>query len=242
MTSSGSDPGRRPLADGDPGEAQVLAGDGELHRHGWRLFAMGILALVLAWLAIWQPVAVADALTWGETMASQPFTIPLLIGLQALLLSLALPGTLMLWVVAPFYPPVVSAAILTAGSTLGALGGYHAARWMGSAWRPGATGKRVLGLLRRQGDVWTQLALRVLPGFPHSVINFGAGTLSLPLAGFLLAAAVGLGVKWLAYAYAVHALMQSGLHGEQISPASLLPLLALAVLLAGGRWLRTRLR
>jgi uncharacterized membrane protein YdjX (TVP38/TMEM64 family) len=202
---------------------------------------MGSLALVLVGLAIWQPVAVADALTWGETMASHPFTIPLLIGLQALLLSLALPGTLMLWVVAPFYPPVVSAAILTAGSTLGALGAYHAARWMGGAWRPGITGQRVLRLLRRQGDVWTQLALRVLPGFPHSVVNFGAGTLSLPLAGFLLAAAVGLGVKWLVYAYAVHALMYAGLHGEQISAVSLLPLVALAVLLAGGRWLRARL-
>jgi uncharacterized membrane protein YdjX (TVP38/TMEM64 family) len=218
-----------------------MDGAGERRRHGWRLLVVAGLVMVLVWLAVWQPVAVADALSWGETMASQPFTIPLLIGLQALLLSLALPGTLMLWVVAPFYPPVVSAAILTAGSTLGALGAYHAARWMGSAWRPGPTGQRVLRLLHRQGDVWTQLALRVLPGFPHSVVNFGAGTLSLPLTGFLVAAAVGLGVKWLAYAYAVHALMNAGLHGEQISAVSLLPLVALAGLLAGGRWLRARL-
>lgn len=147
----------------------------------------------------------------------------------------------MLWVVAPFYDPLTAAAILTAGSTLGALGAYYTSRWLGGLWQPGPTGQRVLDLLARQGDVWTQLALRVLPGFPHSVINYGAGTLGLPLGPFMTATIIGLAFKWPIYTYAVHALLTSGKDGMEIELMTLLPLLALAVLLVGGRALRARL-
>ena len=228
--------------DGTNGEDQCLDCSGERRRHVLRLVALGILAAVAVIVAIRQPVAIADAVTWGEAMAAYPTTIVLLILIQALLLALALPGTLMLWVVAPFYPPLAAAAILTAGSTAGALGAYLAAGWFGRTWRPGPTGQRVLKLLRRQGDFLTQMALRVLPGFPHSVVNYGAGSLRLPLAGFLAAAAIGLGIKWTVYAYAVAALVRPGLDGEGIDPVSLLPLLVLALLLVGGRYLRSRLR
>jgi uncharacterized membrane protein YdjX (TVP38/TMEM64 family) len=214
---------------------------GERRRHRLRLMFFGALAVAVIGVTAYQPVAAADAIAWGEALAASPYTIPLLILLQALLLAFALPGTLMLWVVAPFYPPLVAAAVLTTGSTLGALGAYLAARGLGRSWRPGPTAQRVLRLLQRQGDIWTQLALRVLPGFPHSVVNYGAGTLGLPLPGFLLAAAIGLGVKWVVYAYAVHALVQTGLEGESMGAVTLLPLIGLAVLLAGGRWLRARL-
>jgi uncharacterized membrane protein YdjX (TVP38/TMEM64 family) len=241
-TSCGKTPERQSCEEAAPEESLDFDCTGERRRQRWRLLAVSILAIVVVALAIYQPVAMVDALAWGEALAPHPATVPLLILLQALLLALALPGTLMLWIVAPFYHPLAAAAILTTGSTLGALGAYYTARWLGRAWRPGPTGQRVLRLLRRQGDVWTQLALRVLPGFPHSVVNYGSGTLGLPLPGFLLAAAAGLGAKWVVYAYAVQTLMQSGIEGESISPASLLPLLALVALLAGGRWLRGRLR
>lgn len=223
------------------GRSPELTGPGERRRHYARLLLLGFLAAAFVTLIFFRPVAVADTLALGEALAPHPATIPLLILVQALLLALALPGTLMLWVVAPFYPPLVAAAILTAGSTLGALAAYHTASWLGGIWRPGPTGRRVVHLLHRQGDVWTQLTLRVLPGFPHSVVNYVSGTLGLPLGGFLLAAVLGLGMKWVVYAYAVHTLVQSGVEGEGVGMASLLPLAALATLLAGGRWLQGRL-
>lgn len=222
-------------------EGRGLAGEGERRRHRMRLMTIAGLVLLLVGLVLWQPVAVADVIDWGQSLAPHPAAIPVLILLQALLLALALPGTLMLWVVAPFYDPLTAAAILTAGSTLGALAAYYTSRWLGGLWQPGPTGQRVLDLLARQGDVWTQLALRVLPGFPHSVINYGAGTLGLPLGPFMTATIIGLAFKWPIYTYAVHALLTSGKDGMEIELMSLLPLLALAVLLVGGRALRARL-
>jgi len=230
----------------DPGQDatlddKTLDSRGERRRHALRLLALGSLSALILWLVLWQPVAVADALAWGESLASLPLTIPLLILIQALLLALALPGTLILWLVAPFYSPIVAAAILTAGSALGALGAYYTSRWLGQTWRPGPTGQRVIGLLSRKGDFWTQLILRVLPGFPHSVVNFGAGTLGLSLGPFLLATTIGLSVKWLIYASAVHTLIHDGDEVGDFDPLALLPLLALALLLAGGRLVRSRL-
>jgi len=233
---SGLQPGKDTIFDD-----KTLDSRAERRRHALRLLALGSLSALIIWLAFWQPVAVADALAWGENLVPLPFTIPLLILAQALLLALALPGTLILWLVAPFYSPMVAAAILTAGSTLGALGAYYTSRWLGQTWRPGPTGQRVIRLLSRKGDFWTQLILRVLPGFPHSVVNFGAGTLGLPLRPFLLASVIGLSVKWLIYASAVHTLIHDGNDVGDFDPIALLPLLALALLLAGGRLVRSRL-
>jgi uncharacterized membrane protein YdjX (TVP38/TMEM64 family) len=218
-----------------------LASEGERRRHRLRLLIIAGLALLFISLVSWQPVAVADVISWGKSLAPHPAAMPVLILLQALLLALALPGTLMLWVVAPFYDPLTAALILIAGSALGALSAYYTSRWLGGLWQPGPTGQRVLDLLARQGDVWTQLALRVLPGFPHSVINYGAGTLGLPLGPFLMATVIGLALKWPIYTYAVHALVTSGMEDAALEWITLLPLLVLAALLVGGRALRARL-
>ncbi|BBI50854.1 hypothetical protein HORIV_32750 [Vreelandella olivaria] len=57
--------------------------------------------------------------------------------IMAVTLAIGLPGSIGLWLIAPFYPPVIATAMLTLSSVVGALGAYQiAARWqkLGS-WR-----------------------------------------------------------------------------------------------------------
>lgn len=202
----------------------------------YRVFAVTILVFAVLVFAVWQPVSVEYLLDWGSAKSSHPATALGLVALQALLLTLALPGTLMLWLVAPLYHPLPAALILTAGSVLGALGAYGVSRHVrGDRSARGRNG-RVITLLQKRGDLFMQLTLRVIPGFPHSVINYGAGVLGLPLGSFIAAAALGMSVKWFMYASAIQAMLEMGAEPEQIGMASLTPLFFLAIFLVVG-WL-----
>ncbi len=94
--------------------------------------------------------------------------------------------------------------------------------------------------LERRGDFLTQCALRVLPGFPHSVVNFAAGLLRLPLSTFVMAAIIGLVLKWAVYASAIFGALEAVESEEAISANVILPLVALTLLLLAGAWLRRR--
>ena len=78
---------------------------------------------------------------------------------------------------------------------LAALGAYVFARRLTRLDVSAARGHRLFSILERQGDFFTLCALRVLPGMPHSAINYAAGTLALPLPRFLAATALGLAFK-----------------------------------------------
>ena len=212
---------------------------------GGRLLLLGGLILAGVALALWQPLTLDELMALGYDLHGHPLALLAMILPQAALLALALPGTLMLWVVAPFHEPWFASLLLTAGSTLGALAAWWLGQWLGRGWSPGPRSQPVVDLLSRRGDFFTQLLLRLLPGFPHSVINYTAGIIGLPPIPFLLAAAIGLSIKWYIYASAIHALLNY--HTTPDAGAvwrdALLPLLLLAtLLLAGGslRWYLTR--
>ncbi len=200
-------------------------------------WALPVALLLLALLLLWPDLEPARVLAWLEYSAHQPTTIALLIVTQALLLVFALPGSLVLLLVATTHTPPAAVAILMAGSLPGALGAYLMARRLGSRWRP-RRGAWLIDLLARRGDFLTQCALRVLPGCPHWAVNYGCGLLRLPLLPYMLAALIGLSVKWSVYAAAIHAATQAASQGEAIPLDALLPLLLLAILLVLGSLLR----
>lgn len=190
--------------------------------------------------AIWQPVSVQQLLDWGVVLAEKPEAIALLILAQATLYALALPGTLIVWLVAPFHSIPAAVSILLTGSVLGALGAYRIASQLTESWQPG---KRswLLELLQRRSDIYTQCALRILPGCPHWAVNYGAGILKLPLPAFVAAATVGLGIKWTLYCWVISDLTASTRNGDAFSIRAVLPLVLLATLVLIGGWARQTL-
>jgi uncharacterized membrane protein YdjX (TVP38/TMEM64 family) len=203
------------------------------------LIAVGLAGLVIGAV---QPYGVEELLQLGHRLAATPAYLLLVVLAMVLLLTFGLPGSLGVWLIAPFQSPVIATALLVLASVGGALGAYQfSARFRGGLPAEGFSA-RVLALLSRHGGWATQTALRILPGFPHSMVNFAGGILGLPLVQFLLAATLGLTVKWAVYATAIHQLVDVVEEERALDWRVGLPLLALTVLILAGAYARRRLR
>jgi len=154
---------------------------------------------------------------------------------QTVLYTVAQPGSILFWVAALLYSAPVSTLILTSGGTAGALGAYLFARRFTRVYVSTARRHRLFEILERQGDFLTLCALRVLPGMPHSAINYAAGILGLPLARFASATALGFAIKSYLYSSAVAAAAGSAAPADLVRLDVLGPLLAIALLLLFGR-------
>ncbi|WP_240609917.1 TVP38/TMEM64 family protein [Billgrantia endophytica] len=193
------------------------------------------------YLWIWHSPDFVAIKHWAEEVSHHPVVVIGVILVMAVTLAFGLPGSIGLWLIAPFYPPLVATPMLILGSLGGALGAYHLAARIGDRWNPRGLTRKIMRMLEQRSDFLTQCALRVLPGFPHSVINFAAGLRRLPLRTFVIAAVVGLGIKWAVYASAIHGALEAVAKEEDIISADIvLPLVALAVLLLIGAWMRRR--
>jgi uncharacterized membrane protein YdjX (TVP38/TMEM64 family) len=204
-----------------------------------------LLALLLAagaYLALVQPFDRMEALALGASLAESPWTAVLLVLAQILLLALGLPGTLVVWLVAPFYPPLIATALMLTGSVIGAAAAYTVAGFLGVGVYQRFGRHQTFRILASRSDFFTQTALRALPGFPHGIINYSAGLLGLPRTSFLLAAIVGLAAKWSVYCWSINTLFRAGLEGEGPGATALWGLVLLTVLLGLGSWTTARLK
>lgn len=203
-----------------------------------KLWILPILVVAGIALGIWQPIGFADLLAYGEEVGTSPLFLAAAVGGMVVFFTFGLPGSLGLWLIAPFHPPLVATFLLLVGSVAGAVGAYAFARHLRSDWTPSGAATKIHGLLRRQGGFATQTALRVFPGFPHSVVNFAGGVLRLPIGTFVAAALIGLSVKWSIYASAVHGITDAIAADEAVTPATIWPLFALAALFLAGAWVK----
>jgi uncharacterized membrane protein YdjX (TVP38/TMEM64 family) len=209
-------------------------------RWPWRVAAVGGVVLMALYLWIWHSPDLADLQRWADEASHHPAVIISVILVMAVTLALGLPGSIGLWLIAPFYTPLAATPMLIVGSVLGALGAYWFSARVGDRWTPKGLTRKIMRRLEQRSDFLTQCALRVLPGFPHSVVNYAAGLLRLPLGTFLLAATIGLGVKWAVYASAIYGALEAVDSNEALGIGVVLPLLALTVLLLVGAWVRRR--
>ena len=211
----------------------------EPKKHGnrhWTLLAVLFSALVIG---IWQPISIAQLLEWGSLLASKPWALAVMVAVEALLYTFALPGTLVLWLIAPFHSIAASVAILLTGSVAGGLGAYCLAARVGDSRQ--MRDRPWFGWLREHFDFSTQLALHILPGCPHWVVNYSAGLLRFPLLPFLIAITIGHGIKWTLYCWLLHGATYAALSGETFGLAELWPLLVLATLILLGGMLRHKI-
>lgn len=195
---------------------------------------------MLAYLWLWYSPDLMAVKQWAAQTTHHPVVIIGVMVIMAVTLSIGLPGSIGLWLIAPFYPPLIATVMLTLSSVAGALGAYQLAARASQRWSPKGLTLKVMQMLEQRSDLMTQCALRVLPGFPHSVINFAAGLRGISLKTYLLAAALGLSIKWGVYSSAIYGALEAIEEGNALQFDVVLPLIALAILLLAGAWYRRR--
>jgi uncharacterized membrane protein YdjX (TVP38/TMEM64 family) len=209
-----------------------------MQAHLWPLALLAALAAFGVAVLALDPAGARAALHWARGHAAAWWFAPALVLLQVLLFTFAQPGSLVLWLAAPLFAPVAATAILTAGGCGGALAAYAFARRLTGASLARLQASRGFRLMRREGGFLVLCALRLAPGFPHSVINYAAGTLRLPLAPFLASTAIGFAAKAWLYSSAINAALAAGRPTDLLAAATLWPLIAAAaVVLAARAWL-----
>jgi uncharacterized membrane protein YdjX (TVP38/TMEM64 family) len=216
-------------------------------RHG-RLATAMPLVMLAALVALGIALDALGLFDWRAALArvrGHPGGVTLaaaIVATQTVLYTLALPGSTLLWVAAVLYPPPVATLVLAAGGTAGAFGAYLFARRVTRVTAARAGEHRLYRLLEAQGDFFTLCALRILPGMPHSLLNYTAGTLRLPLPSFLAATALGHAVKSFLYSSAIAGIATSAALSDLLRADILVPLFALTLLLLLGRRARRRWR
>lgn len=196
-----------------------------------RVAVLGALLILGFMFRYWAPSEPALLLKIAERTATHPgFVAGTTVGM-AVLFTFGGPGTIGMWMLAPFHPPWSTVLFLTTGSVAGAAGAYTFSSWIGGAMRGSGESNRMVRLLRDHGGLTTQVALRMLPGFPQQVISFSAGFLGLPKARFLTAAAIGHSIKWGVYGSALYGVTGAVAAGEALDLTRLLPLVGLTLLM-----------
>ncbi|WP_434985499.1 TVP38/TMEM64 family protein [Vreelandella zhaodongensis] len=209
-------------------------------KHSWRWAAGFAVVAMLAYVWLWYSPDLMAVKRWAATMSHHPVVVIGVMVTMAITLAIGLPGSIGLWLIAPFYPPLIATLMLTLSSVAGAWGAYLLAARAGGRWQPKGLTLKVMDMLKARSDLLTQCALRVLPGFPHSVINFAAGLGGISLKRYLLAAAIGLSIKWAVYSSAIYGALEAIEEENALQVEVILPLVALTILLLVGGWYRRR--
>lgn len=195
---------------------------------------------MLAYVWLWYSPDLMAVKQWASQASHHPLVIIGVMLIMAVTLAIGLPGSIGLWLIAPFYPPLIATIMLTLSSVAGAFGAYQIAARAGKRWNPSGLTLKVMQMLEKRSDLMTQCALRILPGFPHSVINFAAGLRNISLKTYLLAATLGLTIKWGVYSSAIYGALEAIEKEDALQFEVVLPLIALALLLLAGAWFRRR--
>lgn len=170
-------------------------------------------------------------LTVARQYADHPWLILLLITVQAILFTVAAPGSSLVWVSAALYPPPMSVLIITTGTTLGSICAYLFSAHLSLEWKRKVGTSRIYHLLQKESGFLTLFALRLMPGFPHSVINYSSGILSIKFLNFIPATLAGTVIKAYVYSKLIYYATTSGNVTRSIDLAAVWPMLVLSLLI-----------
>ena len=219
-----------------------------IRRHTKKLLIIALLITVGISLEFAGLLDAEEMLSVARQYSEHWWLVIILILLQTVLFTFALAGSFFLWIVAPLYPPVIAALILAAGGTLGGIGAFFFSRRLTDDWIARIENSHAYRLLHKQDNFFTLFALRVLPTFPHSLVNYSSGMLKVKLSHFIAAALLGLFIKSYVYSNVIYKAAssasqadQSVLMDELMDIKTFGPLILLSVITLVGVYLRYRL-
>lgn len=164
-----------------------------------------------------------------------------LILLQTVLFTFALAGSLIFWVTAPLYPPLMAAFILAAGAVFGGIGAYFLSGYITDEWIKKVEKSPAYKLLHQQDNFFALFALRIFPAFPHSLVNYSSGILKVKLSHFIPAAFLGVGIKSYIYCDVIYNLTTTASIDDLLNIPTVAPLILLSVVTFAGVFINYKL-
>jgi len=177
----------------------------------------------------------------GEQYAHTWWFPPVIIIIKALLYMFALPGSSMYWVAGLLFEPLYATTIVVTGGVSGAILAYRFSQGMSKDAAERIQSSRFFKVIRNHSDFATLSAIRSLPNFPHSVINYGSGMLGVPMTRFLTSTIIGFTAKGYLYTSAIHHAATADDLSDVIRLQTVLPLIVLTLLFVAGKLLQRKL-
>lgn len=158
----------------------------------------------------------------------------ILVLVQVLLFTFSLPGTVFLWVAAVLFPPFSAALILAAGATLGGVSAYFFSATLSDEWVHRVERSHVYRVLHKQDNFFALFAMRIMPAFPHGLVNYSSGILKVDLRNFIPAAFLGIGIKSYIYAGVIYEAAEGASLKDLLDIKMIGPLVLISLLMLGG--------
>jgi len=149
---------------------------------------------------------------------------------KTILYTFALPGSIFYWVAGLVYPPLKATLIITLGGVTGAIAAFAFSQRMASGSMNKIGTSRFFRFIQGHSDFITLCAIRTLPTFPHSVINYGSGILHVPWRRFIFSTTIGFGVKGYLYASTIRHAALADEMSDCVSMETMLPFMILVLL------------
>ena len=184
---------------------------------------------------------VEKLLSFVKGYTDQWWLIVVLIVLQIVLFTFALAGSLVFWVVAPLYPPLISTLIVAVGAMLGGVGAYFFSKYITDDWIKKIENSQAYKILHKEDNFFSLFALRVFPGFPHSLVNYSSGILQVKLTHFMAAAFLGVGIKSYIYADIIYNLTSKATITDLFNISTIAPLVLLSLISLAGVFIKYKL-
>ena len=211
------------------------------HKHLNKLVILLLLIAAGITMQVFDLLNPQELILIGRDYADHWWLIALLILLQVLLFTFALAGSQFLWVAASLYSPLTATFILTAGATLGGLSAYLFSAKLTEEWSDKVRASRVYNMLEKQDKFFTLLAMRIMPAFPHSLVNYSSGMLRVKWIHFIPATIIGISVKSYAYAQVIYAATGSATFTTLLDFSTYGPPLLISVFIITGLFIKYRL-
>lgn len=177
---------------------------------------------------------------WIEVHAQHWWAAVLFLLLMVGMYALALPASPLMLLAGVMYRPLPATGAIVLGGTIGSIAAYYIAGRLSVDMTKRYVESRRFKIIQRNAGFPMLSALRLFPGFPHSVINYSAGILKIDEKVFILSAIVGFVVKGFVYSSAVYHSTHVDAAADGITLRTLWPLFLLSLLLAGGMVIHRR--
>jgi uncharacterized membrane protein YdjX (TVP38/TMEM64 family) len=189
-------------------------------RNGYLRVGVGLF-VVLGLALVAEVTGFRDFVASGQLQLmierSGPLAPLLFISIYAVATILFVPGTPLTLLGGALFGPIFGSIYVILGATIGAVGAFLLARYVGGSWLTSGAGT-ILQRLRtydeqlvRNGFV-TVLILRLVPLFPFNGLNFCLGLTRLRLRIYILATFIGIIPGTVAYVYFGASLASFNLH------------------------------